>query len=156
HAARTPHRPFGAGRGARGVRGTNQRRALHRAAAPEGLFAAARLPLARVRADRAWRGLVDSAFDGSRARRMKPRSNQPPRTRWLRPATRTRVPGGLRMRAVSLILIVIGFTGASAALPDTVVVSADRMVDVQAGRAVSKPQVTVTDGRIAAIGTQGG
>jgi len=39
---------------------------------------------------------------------------------------------------------------------DTVVVTADRMVDVLAGRAVARPQVTITDGRITAVGTQGG
>jgi imidazolonepropionase-like amidohydrolase len=45
--------------------------------------------------------------------------------------------------------------GSGAALADTVVVTAERMIDVQEGRAVAKPQITITDGRIAAIGTQG-
>jgi imidazolonepropionase-like amidohydrolase len=39
-------------------------------------------------------------------------------------------------------------------LADTVVVTADRMVDVLAGRAVAHPQITVTDGRITAVSTQ--
>jgi imidazolonepropionase-like amidohydrolase len=38
---------------------------------------------------------------------------------------------------------------------DTVVVTADRMLDVIAGRMVLHPAITVTDGRITAIGTQG-
>lgn len=43
----------------------------------------------------------------------------------------------------------------TAAFADTVVVSADRMIDVLTGRIVEHPQVTITDGRIAAVGTQG-
>jgi imidazolonepropionase-like amidohydrolase len=43
---------------------------------------------------------------------------------------------------------------ATAAQAETVVVSADRMVDVLAGRTVSGPVVVVTDGRISALGTQ--
>jgi len=38
---------------------------------------------------------------------------------------------------------------------DTVVVTADRMVDVVAGRSVARPQITITDGRITAVSTQG-
>jgi len=37
---------------------------------------------------------------------------------------------------------------------DTVVVTADRMIDVVAGRTVARPQITITDGRIAAVSTQ--
>jgi imidazolonepropionase-like amidohydrolase len=44
---------------------------------------------------------------------------------------------------------------ASAAHADTVVVTADRMVDVLAGRVVPNPVVVVTDGRIAAVGANG-
>ncbi|MEA3161575.1 MAG: hypothetical protein QOD95_3123, partial [Gammaproteobacteria bacterium] len=43
----------------------------------------------------------------------------------------------------------------TAALADTVVVSADRMIDVLTGRVVEHPQITITDGRIAAVGVQG-
>jgi imidazolonepropionase-like amidohydrolase len=46
----------------------------------------------------------------------------------------------------------------AAALPadaDTVVVTADKMIDVLAGRVVDHPQITITDGRIAAVGVQG-
>jgi imidazolonepropionase-like amidohydrolase len=38
----------------------------------------------------------------------------------------------------------------------TVVVTADRMVDVIAGRMVDHPQITITDGRISSVGAQGG
>ncbi len=38
---------------------------------------------------------------------------------------------------------------------DTVVVTADRMVDVLAGRVVANPQITITDGRIVAVGSKG-
>jgi imidazolonepropionase-like amidohydrolase len=39
---------------------------------------------------------------------------------------------------------------------DTVVVTADRMIDVVGGRVVDHPQITITDGRITAIDTAGG
>ena len=39
---------------------------------------------------------------------------------------------------------------------DTVVVTADHMIDVIAGKTVDRPQITITDGRITAVGTQGG
>jgi imidazolonepropionase-like amidohydrolase len=47
------------------------------------------------------------------------------------------------------------FAGITTSVADTVIVSADRMVDVLTGRMVERPQVTITDGRIAAVGTQG-
>jgi imidazolonepropionase-like amidohydrolase len=43
---------------------------------------------------------------------------------------------------------------ANCALADTVVVTADRMVDVLAGRIVVRPQITITDGRITAVSSQ--
>jgi imidazolonepropionase-like amidohydrolase len=43
---------------------------------------------------------------------------------------------------------------ASAAQADTVIVTADRMVDVITGHIVEHPQVTITDGRISAVATQ--
>jgi imidazolonepropionase-like amidohydrolase len=39
-------------------------------------------------------------------------------------------------------------------LADTVVVTADRMIDVLAGRSVARPQITITDGRITAVSSQ--
>jgi len=44
----------------------------------------------------------------------------------------------------------------AAAQADTVVVTADRMLDVIAGRMVEHPQITITDGRIVSVTTQGG
>jgi imidazolonepropionase-like amidohydrolase len=51
---------------------------------------------------------------------------------------------------LSLLLL-----GAAVAQADTVVVTADRMVDVIAGRVVEHPQITITDGRISAVASQG-
>ena len=45
---------------------------------------------------------------------------------------------------------------ANLALADTVVVTADRMVDVIAGRTIARPQITITDGRITAVSVQDG
>jgi imidazolonepropionase-like amidohydrolase len=41
------------------------------------------------------------------------------------------------------------------ALADTVVVTGARLIDVVAGRTIDRPQITITDGRIVAVGTQG-
>jgi imidazolonepropionase-like amidohydrolase len=43
---------------------------------------------------------------------------------------------------------------AATAHADTVVVTADKMIDVLAGRVVDHPQVTIVDGRISAVGPQ--
>jgi imidazolonepropionase-like amidohydrolase len=45
---------------------------------------------------------------------------------------------------------------AAPVLADTVVVTADHMVDVIAGRVTERPKITVVDGRIASVGTQDG
>jgi imidazolonepropionase-like amidohydrolase len=50
---------------------------------------------------------------------------------------------------------VLSCTLAAAAHADTVVITADKMIDVLAGRVVDHPQVTVVDGRIAAVGSSG-
>src|ERR1700743_2125055 len=47
------------------------------------------------------------------------------------------------------------WTGITQCFADTVVVSAGRVVDVLPGRVVERPQVTITDGRITAVGAQG-
>ena len=52
--------------------------------------------------------------------------------------------------ALSIGILICG----GSARADTVVVSADRMVDVLAGRTVARPQITITDGRISAISNQ--
>jgi imidazolonepropionase-like amidohydrolase len=51
-------------------------------------------------------------------------------------------------------LTVVTLFCASLSLADTVVVTADRMVDVVAGRTVARPQITITDGRITAVSSQ--
>ena len=51
--------------------------------------------------------------------------------------------------------IILSSVIAATAHADTVVVSADKMIDVLAGRVVDHPQVTIVDGRITAVGTQG-
>jgi imidazolonepropionase-like amidohydrolase len=48
---------------------------------------------------------------------------------------------------------VLGVAVPSTGFADTVVVSADRMIDVLTGRVVDHPLVTITDGRIAAVGS---
>jgi imidazolonepropionase-like amidohydrolase len=58
----------------------------------------------------------------------------------------------IRTRSTALTIAWLLLMGSASA--ETVVVTADRMVDVLAGRIVPRPQVTVTDGRIAAVGTQ--
>src|SRR5882672_11893506 len=45
---------------------------------------------------------------------------------------------------------------AATAHADTVVVTADKMIDVLAGRVIDHPQVTIVDGRITAVGPQSG
>ncbi|MEP6883376.1 MAG: amidohydrolase family protein [Gammaproteobacteria bacterium] len=57
------------------------------------------------------------------------------------------------LRFTAVLLLSCGC--AAQLLADTVVVSADRMVDVLAGRIVDHPQITIVDGRIAAVGAQG-
>jgi imidazolonepropionase-like amidohydrolase len=58
------------------------------------------------------------------------------------------------MRMNCAALAALGVLAMPAAA-DTVVVTADRMVDVLASRVVEHPQVTITDGRIVAIASQG-
>jgi len=55
-----------------------------------------------------------------------------------------------RVFAIALMCL-----AAPLAAADTVVVTADHLVDVLASRVVDRPQVTITDGRITAIETQG-
>lgn len=56
-------------------------------------------------------------------------------------------------RLKSLLTLVL--IGATAAQADTVVVTADRMLDVSSGHMVEHPQITITDGRISAVASQG-
>src|SRR5512138_1689689 len=55
---------------------------------------------------------------------------------------------GYALAAVAILF------SSSCAMADTVVVSADRMLDVIAGRWVMQPRITITDGRITAVASQ--
>jgi imidazolonepropionase-like amidohydrolase len=55
----------------------------------------------------------------------------------------------------TLIAALIALAAAVPAAAETVVVTADRMVDVIAGRVVDRPVVVITDGRISHVGTAG-
>lgn len=54
------------------------------------------------------------------------------------------------------IVFALTFALAAPAAAETVAISAASMIDVVAGKRVEKPLVIVTDGRITAVGTQGG
>jgi imidazolonepropionase-like amidohydrolase len=56
----------------------------------------------------------------------------------------------------SLIVIALASTVAWPADAETLVIRADRMVDVVGGRIVERPQIIVSDDRIVAVGGQGG
>jgi imidazolonepropionase-like amidohydrolase len=58
-------------------------------------------------------------------------------------------------RVKYLPILSVLLLAATTANADTVVVTADRMVDVIAGRVVDHPQITITDGRISAVASQG-
>lgn len=55
-----------------------------------------------------------------------------------------------RIGAAALALIIAG-----PATADIVVVTADHMIEVTTGRVVDRPQITITDGRITSVATQG-
>ncbi len=52
-------------------------------------------------------------------------------------------------------LAAAALAAAAPAAADTVVVTADRMVDVSAGRLIDKPAVVIVDGRVTTVGRQG-
>jgi imidazolonepropionase-like amidohydrolase len=60
----------------------------------------------------------------------------------------------LRLAGVSALIALSALPGHAGAA-DVVVVTAAHMVDVIGGRLVDDPQVTITDGRISAVGTRG-
>jgi imidazolonepropionase-like amidohydrolase len=60
-------------------------------------------------------------------------------------------PRNMRVLAAGIFMA----CGTVAAHADTVVVTADHMVDVLAGRVVDHPQITIVDGRITAVATLG-
>ncbi|HJV94987.1 MAG TPA: amidohydrolase family protein [Albitalea sp.] len=55
-----------------------------------------------------------------------------------------------------LAVLTLALAPTFAAQADTVVVTAERALDVASGRYVERPQITITDGRISAVATQGG
>ncbi len=57
------------------------------------------------------------------------------------------------MKLLAFAALTAGLSAPAAA--ETVLVTADRMVDVLAGRVVERPAVVITDGRISAVGRQG-
>jgi imidazolonepropionase-like amidohydrolase len=59
-------------------------------------------------------------------------------------------------RPWALALVTAFLFWANLSSADTVVVTADRMVDVLAGRMMARPQITITDGRITAVSVQDG
>jgi imidazolonepropionase-like amidohydrolase len=61
----------------------------------------------------------------------------------------------VRLAAAHACAAMLACVAASPVLADTVVVSADRMIDVLAGRVIEHPQITITDGRITALGAHG-
>jgi imidazolonepropionase-like amidohydrolase len=58
-------------------------------------------------------------------------------------------------RLLPLAAALAGCAWVGAIHAETVVVTAARMVDVVAGRVVLNPEITITDGRISAVGTRG-
>ena len=58
------------------------------------------------------------------------------------------------MKNHTAVLIALTLLARTSAYADTVVVTADHMVDVIAGRVVERPQVTITDGRITSVTSQ--
>jgi imidazolonepropionase-like amidohydrolase len=62
------------------------------------------------------------------------------------------LPAALSVAASLILPVSLILSGISAARADTVVVTADRMIDVLTGRTIEHPQITITDGRITALG----
>jgi len=58
-------------------------------------------------------------------------------------------------RSTRLAILSALLSAGGLAQADTVVVTADRMLDVATGRMVEHPQITITDGRISAVDSQG-
>lgn len=61
-----------------------------------------------------------------------------------------------RLKSLPLPLLSLLCLAAGSAQADTVVVTADRMLDVVSGRMVDHPQITITDGRITVVGSKDG
>jgi imidazolonepropionase-like amidohydrolase len=59
------------------------------------------------------------------------------------------------MRPIACFAIAVTATVASQATAGTVVVTADKLVDVATGKLTDRPQITIVDGKITAVGRQG-
>ena len=61
------------------------------------------------------------------------------------------------MRLIGFFAAVLGATAAfgTTVAAKTVVITADKLVDVASGNQLDKPQVTIVDGRITKVGRQG-
>jgi imidazolonepropionase-like amidohydrolase len=59
------------------------------------------------------------------------------------------------MKNYTTVWVALTLFTATATHADTVVITADRMLDVIAGRVVEHPQITITDGRITSVASQG-
>ena len=60
-----------------------------------------------------------------------------------------------RLASTAVCAALLACVAAAPAFADSVVVTADRMFDARTGKLVDKPEVVVTDGRVAAVGRQG-
>jgi imidazolonepropionase-like amidohydrolase len=60
----------------------------------------------------------------------------------------------IQQRTVCGLLCALALFATSAACADTVVVAADRMIDVLTGRVLEHPEIAITDGRIVSVGSQ--
>ena len=58
-------------------------------------------------------------------------------------------------RMMTALATLAALLAAAPALAETVVVTADHMLDVVSGKLVDRPAIVITDGRVSAIGTQG-
>jgi imidazolonepropionase-like amidohydrolase len=56
---------------------------------------------------------------------------------------------------MKIMLACLALATPSVACAETIYLTADRMIDVEAGRSVARPALTIVDGRITAVGTQG-
>jgi imidazolonepropionase-like amidohydrolase len=65
-------------------------------------------------------------------------------------------PGDITDMKARWVLAALSCSLVNVSWADTVVVTADHMIDVIAGKTVERPQITISDGRITAVGTQGG
>jgi len=69
------------------------------------------------------------------------------------PMYRAAPPRGRALFTAALVTALVG--GVAPAAANTVVVTADKLVDVATGKESDRPQVVIVDGRITQVGKQG-